>query len=127
MQYKSMVSRYFIRSWGSDQFRERLIMMYQNAVKRILRYVKGTLDHSLVYSKGTGHYLLSGYSDSDLASNIDDRKSTKGMVFYLNESLITLVIQKQRCVSISSSEAEFMTAMATVCHGIWIRNLLSQI
>lgn len=60
-----------------------------SAVKRILRYVKGTLDYGLVYPKGRGHYLLEGYSDSDLEGSIEDRRSTGGMAFYLDECLIT--------------------------------------
>ena len=48
--------------------------------------------------------MLSGYSDSDLAGEVDDSKSTGGMVFYLNESVITWVSQKQHCVALSSCE-----------------------
>lgn len=70
---------------------------------------------------------MSGFSDSDLAGNLEDRKSTGGMAFYLNESLITWVSQKQRCVALSSCEAEFMAATAAACQGVWLRKLLSQI
>lgn len=77
-----------------SRYMERPTNLHMNAVKRILRYVKGTVDYGLIYAKGTGNYLLSGYSDSDLAGNIEDRKSTGGMTFYLNESLITWVSQK---------------------------------
>lgn len=68
-----------------------------------------------------------GYSDSDLAGNVDDRRSTGGMEFYLDESLITWVSQKQRCVALSSCEAEFMAATAAACQGVWLRNLLNEI
>lgn len=100
---------------------------HDQTVKHILRYVKGTLDYGLVYLKGTGNYLLSRFSDSDLASHVDDRKSIGGLAFYLNESLITWVSQKQRCVALSSCEAEFMAATAPACQWIWLRNLLSGI
>lgn len=106
---------------------ERPTSMNLNAVKRILRYIEGTLNYGLVYSKGSGNYLLAGFSHSDLAGHIDDTRSTGGMVFYLNESLITWVSQKQRCVALSSCEAEFMAATAAACQGIWLRNLLSRI
>lgn len=65
---------------------ERPTVMHYNAVKHILRYVKGTL---VYYRRGVGNYILSDYSDSYLIGNIDDRKSTGGMAFYLNENLIT--------------------------------------
>lgn len=106
---------------------ERPTILHLQAVKRILRYVKGTLDYRLIYWKGTGNYILSGYSDSDLGGSLDDRRSTGGMAFYLNESLITWVSQKQRCVALSSCEAEFMAATAAAYQGVWLRNLLTQI
>lgn len=102
-------------------------MLHLNAIKRICRYVKGTLNYGLVYTKGRGNYILSGYSDSDLAGSIEDRKSTSGMAFYLDESLISWVSQKQRCVALSSCEAEFMAATTAACQGIWLQRVLSQI
>ena len=53
--------------------------------------------------------------------------STGGMAFYLDESLITWVSQKQRCVALSSCEAEFMATTAVACQGIWLQRVLSQI
>ena len=103
-----------------SRYMERPTVMHQGAVKRILRYVQGTLDYGIEYRRGTGNYLLAGFSDSDLAGNPDDRRSTGGVVFYLNESLITWVSQKQKCVALSSCEAEFMAATGAACQGIWL-------
>lgn len=61
-----MVSRYM----------EHPTMLHLNAVKRILRYVKGTLRLGLVYSKMSGNNVLTGFSDSDLAGHVEDRRST---------------------------------------------------
>lgn len=69
-------------------------VMHLNAVKRILRYIRGTIELGLVYTKESGNNILTGYSDSDLASHVEDRRSTRGMAFYLNENLITWVSQK---------------------------------
>lgn len=110
-----------------SRFMERPTVMHQNAAKRILRYVKGTIDLGLVYTKDSQNNMITGYSDSDLAGNVEDRKSTGGMVFYLNDSLVTWVSQKQRCVALSSCEAEFMAATAAACQAIWLRKLLTQI
>ena len=52
-----------------------------------------------MYSKGTGNYILSGFSDSNIAGDTDDRNSTSSMYFYLNENLITWVSQK-KCVAL---------------------------
>lgn len=136
-RFKSMVGglRYLVHTRPDiayavgvvSRFMERPTEMHLNAVKRILRYIKGTLGYGLVYSKDSGNNELTGFSDSDLGGHLDDRKSTGGVVFYLNESIITWVSQKQRCVALSSCEAEFMAANAAACQGIWLRNVLSQI
>lgn len=73
---------------------EKPTVLHLNVAKRIRRYMKGTLGYGLIYGKEKGDYMLSWFSDSDLAGNIDDRKSTGGMALYLNESLITWVSQK---------------------------------
>lgn len=110
-----------------SRFMERPTVLHLNAVKRILRYVKGTIHYGLVYTSNSGNNLITGFSDSDMGGLIDDRKSTGGMAYYLNESLISWVSQKQRCVALSSCEAEFMAATAAACQGIWLHNVLSQI
>ncbi|XP_074341782.1 secreted RxLR effector protein 161-like [Apium graveolens] len=104
-----------------SRYMERPTQMHMNAVKRICQYLKGTLQYGLIYMKGQGNYILSGFSDSDIAGCVDDRKSTGGMSFYLDENLITWVSQKQRCVALSSCEAEFMTATAAPCQEIWLQ------
>ncbi|XP_074356594.1 secreted RxLR effector protein 161-like [Apium graveolens] len=101
-------------------FIERPTILDLNAAKCILRYITGTLEYGLIYTKGTGNYLFSGYLDSDMGNNMVDRRSTCGMAFYLNESLITWVSQKQRWVALSSCEAEFMAATAAACQGVWL-------
>lgn len=134
--YKSLVGglRYLVHTRPDiayavgivSRYMEKPNVMHLNAVKRILRYVRGTIDFGLIYSREQGSYLLSGFSDSDLAGNLDDRKSTAGLAFYLNDSLITRVSQKQRCVALSSCEAEFMAATAAACQAIWLRNVPRQ-
>lgn len=101
-----------------SRFMERPTQLHLNAAKRILRYIKGTLEFGLVYSKDDSSNVLTDYSDSDHAGYIEDRKSTDGMAFYLNESLVTWVSQKQQCVALSSCEAEFMAATAAACQAI---------
>lgn len=110
-----------------SKYMENPTLMHLHAAKRILHYVRGTLEFSLVYTKDSRNNMLCGYCDRDLAGHVDDRRSTKGMAFYLNESLITWVSQKQRCVTLSSCEAEFMAATVAACQAIWLRNLLGRI
>lgn len=87
--YKSLVGglRYLVHTCPDiayavgivSRYMEKPTVMHLNAVKRILRYVRGTIDFGLIYSREQGSYLLSGFSDSDLAGNLDDRKSTAGL------------------------------------------------
>ncbi|XP_074351976.1 secreted RxLR effector protein 161-like [Apium graveolens] len=110
-----------------SRYMERPTKIHLSAAKRIMRYVKGTIHFGLVYSANSNNNVLNGFSDSDLGGQLDDRHSTAGMVFYLNESVITWVSQKQRCVALSSCEAEFMAATTAACQAIWRRNVLNQI
>ncbi|XP_074337179.1 secreted RxLR effector protein 161-like [Apium graveolens] len=136
-QFKSMIGglRYLVHTRQDiaysvgvlSRYMEKPTTLHLAAVKRILRYVKGMLNYGLIYRKGQGNYMLAGFSDSDLAGNVDDRKSTGGMAFYLDESLVIWVSQKQRCVALSSCEAEFMAATAAACQCIWLNKVLSQI
>jgi hypothetical protein len=64
-------------------------MEHQQAVKRIIRYVAGTLDHSLYYPRCPGEAHLVGYSDSDHAGDIDTSKSTSGVLFFFSKCLVS--------------------------------------
>ncbi|MBE2321243.1 Ty1/Copia family ribonuclease HI, partial [Solirubrobacter sp. CPCC 204708] len=94
-----------------------------NAAKRILRYIKGTVNEGLFYTT-TENFSLIGYSDSDWGRDLDERKSTTGFVFFLGNTAFTWSSKKQAIVTLSSCEAEYVAASSTVCHGIWLRNVL---
>jgi hypothetical protein len=91
--------------------------------KRILRYVAGTLNFVLWYTKSDSNQL-SGYTDSDFAGSLDDRKNTSGHVFQLGTNLISWASKKQPIVSISSAEVEYVTATSASCQAIWLRRIL---
>ena len=78
--------------------------------KHVLRYIKGSMEHKLVYKKSQNGLKISGYSDSDWASNKEDRKSTTGYCFSLDKDgpVIVWKSRKQQTVALSSSEAEYM-------------------
>jgi hypothetical protein len=95
------------------------------AVKQILRYLSGTVNYGCIYRKlNTSETRLTGYSDSDLAGDVDDRKSTSGSMFLLGTSLVTWGSQKQRVVALSSCEAEYIASANAACQGIWHSRLL---
>ncbi|GJT47211.1 zinc finger, CCHC-type containing protein [Tanacetum coccineum] len=110
-----------------SRFMEKPTAQHLKAVKHILRYVKGTVNYGIVYTKGSGEDIIIGYTDSDFARDVNDRRSTRGMVFYLNNNLVIWGSQKQLCVALSSCEAEFMAATTATCQAIWIKRLLSEI
>jgi hypothetical protein len=86
------------------------------AVKHIVRYVAGTSELGLFYQRGNGEELaLEGYSDSDLARDVDGRKSTTGMIFFLGRSPVSWLSIKQRIVAMSSCETEYIAAATTSC------------
>ncbi|KAL8154556.1 hypothetical protein AgCh_000066 [Apium graveolens] len=67
------------------------------------------------------------FTDSDLAGDVVDRRSTGGMCFYLNGNLISWASQKHRVIALSSCDAEYMAATIAACQSIWLRGLLKEI
>ena len=88
--------------------------------KRILRYISGTRDYGILYSK-SDDFILVGYTDSDFAGSIDDRKSTSGYIFHLGSGAISWDSQKQPIVTLSTTEAEYVAATSAACQAVWIR------
>ncbi|XP_042439770.1 secreted RxLR effector protein 161-like [Zingiber officinale] len=111
----------------ASRYMERPTIMHHKVVKQILRYLKGTIYFGLTYIKGPPEISIFGYSDSDLAGDLDGRKSTSGMTFYFNESLVSWNSQKQKTVALSSCEAEFIAATTAACHALWLRSLTSEL
>ena len=70
------------------------------AVKRIIRYVAGTIDHGIWFTRDNNPNLV-GFSDSDCAGSEDDKKSTSGGCFYLGNNLVSWYSRKQNCVSLT--------------------------
>ncbi|KAL5761520.1 hypothetical protein ACOSP7_005729 [Xanthoceras sorbifolium] len=93
--------------------------------KRILRYLKGTLDFGIWYEKSDGK--LVGYVDSDWAGSLDDSKSTTGFVFSLGSGAFSWNSKKQEVVAQSTAEAEYIAAAAATNQAIWIRKILTDL
>ncbi|KAG8097902.1 hypothetical protein GUJ93_ZPchr0013g34364 [Zizania palustris] len=109
-----------------SRFMEKPTVEHLMAVKRVLRYIAGTADFGCHYGRRKGPGKLIGYSDSDLAGDVDTRQSTTGVLFFLHDSLITWQSQKQRVVALSSCEAEYVAAATAACQGIWLSRLLEE-
>jgi hypothetical protein len=96
-------------------------------VKRIIRYVAGTLDHGLYYPRCPGEAHLIGYSDSDHAGDIDTSKSTSGILFFFSKCLISWQSVKQQVVAMPSCEAEYIVASTALTQALWLVRLLSDL
>lgn len=100
--------------------------LHQAVAKRIMRYLKGTLDFGIWYRRGGKGELL-GYTDSDYAGDIDDSKSTSGYVFLMSGGAVAWSSRKQPIVTLSSTEAEYVAAATCACQAIWMRRVLKEI
>ncbi|XP_059658417.1 uncharacterized mitochondrial protein AtMg00810-like [Cornus florida] len=87
-----------------NRFMERPTITHFKAAKRILRYIKGTLDFGLFYSF-SNDFKFVGYYDTDWAGDLDDRKSTSGYCFFMGNTAFTWYSKKQPIVTLSTCEA----------------------
>ncbi|KAJ9541276.1 hypothetical protein OSB04_027782 [Centaurea solstitialis] len=99
---------------------------HMNALKRILRYIKGTLSHGLYLHRLPVKYLLS-YTDADWAGCPDTRRSTSGYCVYLGDNLLSWSSKRQATLSRSSAEAEYRAVANVVSETCWLRNLLLEL
>jgi hypothetical protein len=100
-----------------SRFMEELREEHLKAMKRILHYVTITKHWGVTYTpgeKGTQPCLI-GFSNSDMAGEQDDRKSTSGMIFFLLNIPIAWQSSKQKVVALSTCEAEYIAASAAAC------------
>lgn len=95
------------------------------AVKRIFRYLKGTVSLRLTF-KGPLHQV-SGYADADWAGDQDTRRSTSGYVFNVGSGAISWSSKRQPTVALSTCEAEYIGQTQATKEAIWLRNLLTQL
>ncbi|WVZ78827.1 hypothetical protein U9M48_026477 [Paspalum notatum var. saurae] len=95
-------------------------------IKRILRYLRGTLDHGLILHR-TDPSALVVYTDADWAGCPDTRKSTSGYGVFLGDNLISWSSKRQPTVSRSSAEAEYRAVANGVAEASWLRKLLLEL
>lgn len=104
------------------QFSNKPNKQHWTAVKRIMRYLQGTSNFGLLYTKEESNECV-GYSDADWAGNLDDRRSTSGYIFKINGAAVSWRSKKQSCVALSTAEAEYMALANTTQEAIWMRQL----
>ena len=91
-------------------------------MKRILRYLKGTVNYGIRYKRSGVHQCI-GFCDADWAGDVNDRKSTSGYLFQINGNAVSWRSKKQSCVALSTAEAEYMTLASAAQEAVLIRQL----
>lgn len=95
------------------------------AVKRIFRYLRGTIDLKLTYRSNL--QPLIGYTDADWASDRYTRRPTSGFVFNVGSGAISWSSKRQPTVALSTCEAEYMGQTQATKEAVWLRSLLNEI
>ena len=104
-------------------------LQHVTAVKRILRYLAGTKDLGITYTKSCANpneNFVSGFADAAFA-NHDDLKSTSGYVFMAAGGAITWKSKKQTTIALSSTEAEYVALSEAAREACWLRNLYEEL
>ncbi|CAL5390436.1 unnamed protein product [Camellia sinensis] len=109
-----------------SRFMQHPSKLHFGAAKRVLRYIAGTMDYGIWYAK-VFNFKLCGFTDSNWASSLDDRRSISANVFTLGSGVITWSSKKQATVALSSSEAEYVAATSAACQAIWLRRILAEL
>jgi hypothetical protein len=100
--------------------------VHWNLVKRILRYLRGTINHGITIS-ATPSTTLTVYSDADWAGCPDTQRSTSGYCVFLGDSLVSWSSKRQTTVSRSSAEAEYRAIANAAAECSWLHNLLREL
>ncbi|GKB64991.1 ribonuclease H-like domain-containing protein [Tanacetum coccineum] len=97
-----------------------------SALKRILRYVRGTINHGLQLHVSSTSQLTT-YTDADWASCPVTRRSTSGYCVFLGDNLLSWSAKRQVTLSRSSAEAEYQGVANVVAETAWLQNLLLEL
>lgn len=107
-----------------SRFMSKYNEQHWRAIKNVLRYLKGTVDYGILYDGSIESIQVQGYSDSDYAGDLDTRRSTSGYIFMLSKGAITWGSLRQRTVSLSTMEAEYIAACEATKEALWIKQFL---
>ncbi|WVZ91485.1 hypothetical protein U9M48_037651 [Paspalum notatum var. saurae] len=100
---------------------------HRAAVTCLLRYIAGTVNYGLLYTNDGGGLDLLGYSDSGMSGDVDGRKSTSGVIFFLGGNPVSWQSQKQKVVALSSCEAEYIAGATAACQAMWLKRVLGDV
>jgi hypothetical protein len=96
------------------------------AMKRIVRYLQGTLGYSLLLRRSSNFDLIV-YTDADWVGCSDTRRSTSGYAVFLGDNLVSWSAKRQTVVSRNSAEVEYRAGANGVAEATWLRQLLHEL
>lgn len=106
-----------------SQFLDKPTKSLWTQAKRVLRYLKDTIDVGLQFHKSKENNSIICYSDADWAGCNVDRKSVTGSVTLYNNNVVAWLTRKQNCVALSTAEAEYIAAATSACDLLYIKGL----
>ncbi|XP_071688768.1 secreted RxLR effector protein 161-like [Rutidosis leptorrhynchoides] len=109
-----------------SQFMHQPQQHHMDAVWRIIKYLKGTAGHGVLFKKN-GHLRTQIYTDAGYGGEKGDRRSTSGYFALVGGNLVTWKSKKQKVVALSSAEAEFRGIAKGVTEALWIKKLLTEV
>lgn len=109
-----------------SRYLENPTVVHETAAKRILRYLKGTINHGIYFQKSESQTLI-GFSDADYAGDLETRRSTSGFIFMINNSVISWSSERQKSVSLSTTESEYIAASNAIRELVWLRVFLNDL
>jgi hypothetical protein len=129
LQFASVVTRFDITyaTSNASRFNSQPNAAHISAAKRILRYIKGTLNHRITYGPTSHPHRLTAYCDADYASDVNDRKSRSGFILMLNNGPVAWGSRKQTCTAVSTTESEYVAACLATQELLWLRRLLQSV
>jgi hypothetical protein len=100
--------------------------VHLTAVKRIFRYLRGTVNLGIKYNSDR-HSVIELFSDADWGNSPDDRRSITGYLSMLAGGVVTWSSKKQPTTALSSMEAEYMALASAVREALWLRSMLTEL
>lgn len=109
-----------------SQFMHKPTSLHLQHLKRLLRYIKGTINFGILLKKPSSFNLLA-FTDADWGGNMDDRTSTSAYLIFFGGNPISWLSRKQRTVARSSTEAEYRVVATASAELMWLQNLLQEL
>ncbi|XP_062103976.1 secreted RxLR effector protein 161-like [Humulus lupulus] len=97
------------------------------AMKWVFRYLLGSTEMGLKFTKKLNCTLIEGYNDADYAGDRDNRKSTSAYFFLVEGNCVSWIVQLQPVVALSTTKSEYVAVTEAIKEAIWIKGLMEEL